>query len=139
MARNRSDSFSNQATTPEIGSSAPTPSNKEAVAEALALGISSPTQIAERLKTVYGLEITPNYVSMIKGDLKKKKKAKGRKPGRKPQAEKVTATPATITPVPAAKESGLTPQDLRALAELASRAGGFSRLREFIDVLDDVR
>ena len=115
------------------------PSKKEAVAEALALGIESPTQIAERLKTIYGLEITTGYVSVIKGELKKKKKGKGVKPGRKPRAEKYTTKEPAAKPAPAAKEGGLTPQDLRALTELASRVGSYGRLREFIDVLGNVR
>jgi hypothetical protein len=107
------------------------------------MGIDSPTQIAERLKTVYGLDITPNYVSLIKGELGKTKKRKmrkpGRKPGRKPRAEKQIAKQPAAKPAPAAKEAGLTPQDLRTLTELARRAGGFVQLREFIDVLGDVR
>jgi hypothetical protein len=140
MARKRSSKqATTEATLAENGQAKATPSKKEAVAEALAQGIDSPMEIAEHVTKTYGLEITTNYVSVIKGELKKKKKAKGRKPGRPPRAAKATAQQPTAKPVPAAKEGGLTPQDLRALTELASRAGGFGRLREFIDVLGDVR
>ena len=139
MARKQSDDSSNQATTPENGQSAPTPSRREAVREAIANGMSSPTEIAAHLKTAYGLDITTAHVSTIKTALKKKKKRKGRKPGRKAKAEKQAAKEPVAKPVPPAKEGGLTAQDLRLLTELASKAGGFSRLREFIDVLRDVR
>jgi hypothetical protein len=143
MARKRSGESSQpaptEATTPENGQAKASPSKKEAVAEALALGIDSPTQIAERLKTIYGLEITTSYVSVIKGELKKKKKGKGRKPGRKPRAEKQATEQPVAKPAPVAKVGGLTPQDLRTLTELASRVGGYGRLREFIDVLGGVR
>ncbi len=134
MARERSDDSSNQAAT-----EATSPSKREAVLQALANGITSPTEIAAHLKTAYGLDITTNYVSVIKGELGVTKQRKGKKPGRKPSAERQSAKQPASKPVPAAKEAGLTVQDLRLLAELASRAGGFGRLRDFIDVLGDVR
>jgi hypothetical protein len=132
MARKGSGGSSQQATN---GQSAPTPSKSDAVKEALANGMSSPTEIAAHLKTAYSLDITPAHVSTIKGNLKKSKKGKGRKPGRKPRAEKQATEQPAAKPAPVAKVGGLTPQDLRTLTELASRVGGFSRLREFIDVL----
>jgi hypothetical protein len=48
----------------------------------------TPTEIAVHLKSAYGLDITTNYVSVIKGELGKTKKRKGRKPGRKPKSER---------------------------------------------------
>jgi hypothetical protein len=134
MARERSDDSSNLAAT-----EATTPSKKEAVKQALASGITSPMEIAAHLKSAYGLNITTNYVSVIKGELGKTKKRKGKKPGRKPKAEKLPVNQPVAKPVPVAKESGLTAHDLRLLAELASKAGGFARLREFVDVLGDVQ
>jgi hypothetical protein len=134
MARTRSDDSSQPATAETT-----TPTKKQAVAEALAMGIESPTKIAERLKSVYSLDITPNYVSLIKGDLGKTKKRKGRKPGRKPKVTQASTEQPARKTATTAKEGGLTPQDLRLLGELAGRAGGFGRLREFIDVLGNVR
>jgi hypothetical protein len=101
--------------------------------------MSSPTEISNHVKTAYGLDVTPNYVSVIKSEIGMTKKSKGRKPGPKSKAEKAAATPPAAKPAPAPREVGLTPQDLRALSEMASRVGGFGRLREFIDVLGDVR
>src|SRR5437763_1280792 len=60
------------------------PANKtDAVRTALAEGINSPTEISEFAKREFGLDITPAYVSTIKGTLKKEKKGKGKRgPGR---------------------------------------------------------
>ncbi len=134
MARKRKDKSSNPA---KNGQSAATPSKKQAVREALANGITSPTEIASHLKSAYGLDITTNYVSVIKGELGVTKKHK-RKPGRKPKVKQVAVTEITVEPASAPKANGLTLEDLRSLAELARRVGGFTQLREFIDVLDDV-
>src|SRR3954452_1745266 len=49
----------------------PTPSKKEAVQQALALGITSPTKVSEYVKETYGVEVTPGHVSTIKGTLKR--------------------------------------------------------------------
>jgi hypothetical protein len=140
MARKHSRSSSKKATTEaapaDNGQAKAAPTKKDAVKEALEMGISSPTKIAEHVKTTHGLDITANYVSVIKGELGKTKKRKGRKPGRK---AKTTAGQPAAKPVSAPKEGGLSPQDLRLLSELASRVGGFDRLREFIDVLGNVR
>jgi hypothetical protein len=136
MPRKRSDGSSNQRAN---GQSAPAPTKKEAVAAALAGGMTSPTEIAAHVNSAYGLDITTNYVSVIKGELGYTKKRKGRKPGRKPKTEQAAATLPAARPAPAPKEGGLTPQDLRALNDMASRVGGFDRLREFVDVLSGVR
>ena len=140
MARKRSRRSSQQTTTEtapvENALGKASPSKKQAVKEALEMGIASPTKIAEHVKTTYGLDITTNYVSVIKGELGKTKKRKGRKPGRKP---KTAAKQPVAKQLSAPKEGGLTPQDLKLLSEMASRAGGFSQLREFIDVLSNVR
>jgi hypothetical protein len=142
MARKRKGDSSQPATTQathtENDQAKASPSKTEAVEEALEQGMTSPTEIAAHLKTAYGLDITTNYVSMIKTTLKKKK-PKSRKPERKPRVEKETAKEPAAKPAPVAKEGGLTPQDLRTLTDLASRVGGYDRLREFIDVLGDVR
>src|SRR4051812_47443412 len=50
----------------------------QAVKLALRAGVKSPTEIAEHVKIKYGMEITPNYVSVIKGKMKRRKKAKGK-------------------------------------------------------------
>ena len=48
-----------------------TPSKTEAVKEAIAQGMTSPTEIVAHVKSTYGLDVTPNHVSMIKTALKK--------------------------------------------------------------------
>jgi hypothetical protein len=130
MARKSSDESSDQA--------ASSPSKTEAVKKAIADGMTSPKEISQHVKTAYGLDITPNYISMIKGNLKKKA-GEGGKPGRKPKAEKATARQPAASPAPAAMGGRLSPDDLRTLTELARRAGGFGHLREFINVLGDLR
>jgi hypothetical protein len=126
MARKRTTSEGNgtgQAATPK--------NNTEAVKLAIAGGLTSPTEIVAHVKERYGLDVTPNHVSMIKGNLKKRKK-KG-KPGRKPRE----AAPVSVPP--AAPSRGLTPEDLTALAVLAEKAGGVDQLQEFLSALKKIR
>jgi hypothetical protein len=109
---------------------AATPKNKtEAVKLAIAGGLTSPSEIVAHVKERYGLDVTPNHVSMIKGSLKKRKG----KPGRKPRQ----AAPASAAPTAPAR--GLTPEDLTALASLAEKAGGVDQLVEFLSVLKKIR
>jgi len=79
-----------------------TPSKTEAVKEAIAQGITSPTEIVAHVKSTYGLVVTTNHVSMIKTALKKG--TTGRKRGRpkgktkKPVPEASATGPDTATP-----------------------------------------
>jgi hypothetical protein len=116
---------------------------KEAVQLALAAGVSSPTEIAVYVKRTFNLDMTPEHVSTIKGILNRPKKGAGKKAGtaRKKKAQQPAKQPQqpparTRTAPPAA---GLTAQDLILLAELAARAGGFERLRQFVAALGGLR
>jgi hypothetical protein len=116
---------------------------KEAVQLALAAGVSSPTEIAVYVKRTFNVDMTPEHVSTIKGILKRPKKGAGKKagPGRKKKAQQSAEQPQqpparTRTASPAA---GPTAQDLILLAELAARAGGFERLRQFVAALGGLR
>jgi hypothetical protein len=118
----------------ESGGSQPAPSKKEAVEEALAQGMTSPKEIAEHVKRVHGLDVTPGHVSTIKGDLKRAGQLvspKG-KPGRKPRQQTAVAEQAAP---PSARGAGLRPQDLTALAEIAERVGGVEQLQQFLTAL----
>jgi hypothetical protein len=119
-----------------------TPSKTEAVKEAIAQGMTSPTEIVAHVKSTYGLDVTPNHVSMIKTALKRKGTT-GRKRGRpKGSTKKAVAkevAPAPAKAVSAAKGGSLTPQDLRLLTTLARQAGGIAQLRDYLDVLGNVR
>ena len=124
MARKRTTSEGNGT------GQAATPKNKtEAVKLAIAGGLTSPTEIVAHVKERYGLDVTPNHVSMIKGTLKKRKG----KPGRKSRQ----AAPRSAAPV--APTRGLTPEDLTALAALAEKAGGVDQLQEWLSVLKKIR
>jgi hypothetical protein len=117
-----------------------TPSKSEAVKEAIKQGITSPTSIAAHLKAAYGLDITTAHVSTIKGGLKNKKSATGKRGRPKGSTKKAVAKEvAPAKAAPAAKGTGLTPQDLRLLTNLARQAGGIAQLREYLDVLGNVR
>src|SRR5688500_19050276 len=76
------------------------PGNKtEAVRQALGQGVTSPTKISEWARAEHGIEISPDHVSVIKGNLKRKagggnKKGKG---GRKPGRQAAAATPAVTS------------------------------------------
>src|SRR3712207_4986359 len=98
------------------------PTNKrEAVERALAAGVEMPKDISEYVKKHFNLEVTPAYVSTIKGNLKKEEQ---------PQSA------ATTTP---SSQPGLTPQDLAALADIAQRVGGIQQLQEFLTALQRIR
>ena len=116
-----------------------TPSKSEAVREAMSKGITSPTAIAAHLKAAYGLDITTAHVSTIKGGLKNKKGTgkRGRPKGSTKKAVAKEVAPAKTAS--AAKGTGLTPMDLRLLSNLARQAGGIAQLREYLDVLGNVR
>jgi hypothetical protein len=119
------------------GTQQTTPANKtEAVVEALAAGITSPTEIASYIKGHFGLTITPAHVSTIKGNLKRARKGKkkaGRNPARKPAPAGQSA--ATVTKPAPRSEGGLTAKDLASLLDMARKAGGFDVLQEFVEVL----
>jgi hypothetical protein len=115
---------------------------KEAVQLALAAGVNSPIEIVAYVKRTFDVDMTPEHVSTIKGNLKREKQAGAKKagPGRKKKAQQPVEQPehpARTKPTPAA--AGLTAQDLILLAELAARAGGFERLRQFVDALGGLR
>jgi hypothetical protein len=106
----------------------------QAVKDCLDKGIESPSKIVEVLKE-QGIEVSPNYVSLIKGKFRKGKK-RGRKPGRKPAAQPAAMS---IAPAKRSTAAGLSPQDLASLADLSQRAGGAENLRAYLDVLTKVR
>ena len=114
----------------------------EAVKQALARGITSPTEIAEHIRREQGLEITPAHVTTIKGTLKRKggltQPAAARQSGQEEPGEGQGAPP-TARPTATPPPGGLTPQDLGALAESAERAGGVDRVQEFLAVLKRIR
>jgi hypothetical protein len=113
------------------------------------MGIESPKAISEYLRG-QGVPITPEHVSTIKGNLKRKgelipKRRRGRRPkqesaagGQVAQAGEQVAQPAARTTA-APSVSGLTPQDLTSLGELAGRAGGIEKLQEFLNALNRIR
>jgi hypothetical protein len=51
----------------------------EAIRRALGTGLESPKEIVEYVRKEYGLDVTPNAVSMIKSKWKKDKRRAGRK------------------------------------------------------------
>ena len=114
----------------------------EAVKEALAQGITSPTQIADHIRRRRGLEITPGHVTTIKGALKRKGGLPQPSAARASRQEEPAGTrgeqPAAA-PTPTSAPGGLTPQDLAALAAIAERAGGIDRLQEYLAVLKRIR
>jgi hypothetical protein len=102
----------------------------QAVRQALKEGLTSPTEIAKHIQAVYGMSITPNYVSVIKGQ-ERGKGGKGKKKRAQAQAQEKTST-AKAT---GAGKSGLSPQDLVTLAGLAEKAGGVKKLQDFLSAL----
>src|SRR5262249_20048858 len=113
------------------GGAAEQPKDKtQAVKLALRDGIKSPTGIAEHVKATYGMDITPNYVSVIKGKMKRGKKGKGR--AKKAEGQEKAAPRATMS------KSGLTPEDIMDLAGLARKAGGYDKLRDFLTALNRI-
>jgi hypothetical protein len=147
MARRTTEAKAEGAAAQTPGGSGAPANKTEAVRLALAEGVTSPQKIAGHVKDKYGLDITPAHASTIKGTLKRKKgKGKGKargKPGRKPNHQQAAvATSAHAPPakrVAAASGSGLTSQDLAALAEIAERVGGIDRLQEFLAALRRLR
>ncbi|MBI1917423.1 MAG: hypothetical protein HYS12_22205 [Planctomycetes bacterium] len=105
----------------------------QAVKLALRDGIKSPTGIAEHVKTTYGMDITPNYVSVIKGKMKRGRKAKGK--AKQAQAEGSEKA----APRAGAGKRGLAPEDIVELAGLAHKAGGYDKLREFLTALNRIK
>src|SRR5262249_5060020 len=113
--------------------SATVPADKtQAVKLALRDGLKSPTAIANHVRTKYGMDITPNYVSVIKGEMKKSKKK-----GKAKHAAEGESKRARVPP-PASK-TGLSPQDLVDLADLAKKAGGYEKLQEFLNALHRIK
>jgi hypothetical protein len=113
--------------------SATMPGDKtQAVKLALRDGLRSPTEIAKHVRSKYGMDITPNYVSVIKGKMKKSKK--------KGKAKHAAEGEAKGTPGrPPASKTGLSPQDLVDLAGLAKKAGGYEKLQEFLNALHRIK
>jgi hypothetical protein len=111
------------------------PNKVQAVHAQLDKGVESPTQIVGILKG-QGIDITPNYVSLIKGEYLrggKKKKRAGR--AKKATAPLAAAPAARVTP----KAAGLSPQDLADLGSMMERAGGGVNLRAYLDVLEKLK
>jgi len=113
------------------GGEAQRPADKaHAVRAALKEGLTSPTKIAKHIQEKYGMSITPNYVSVIKGQTKGRR-GKGKKKQARAQGQEKAAAPRAL----AAGKSGLSPQDLVSLAGLAEKAGGVKKLQEFLGAL----
>jgi len=80
------------------------------------------------------MDITPNYVSVIKGKMKRGRKAKRKaKQSQEEGAEKVASRG------PGAGRGGLSPEDIVELAGLARKAGGYDKLREFLTALNRIK
>ena len=66
-------------------------SKTAAIKAVLAKGMDKPVEVAKEVKTKFKLDVTANYVSMVKSDLKKKagaqKKKKAGPPMRRPTAQ----------------------------------------------------
>jgi hypothetical protein len=105
-------------------------SKTDAVKAALEEGMTSPNEISAHVKKKHGLDVTPAYVSTIKGNLKEKPVNGRKKPGPKPGQKKA---------VQAEASRGLSARDLGALADLAQRAGGLDKLEEYLSALRRVR
>ncbi len=113
--------------------SATWPADKtQAVKLALRDGLRSPTEIANHVRTKYGMDITANYVSVIKGKMKKSKKKAKAKLSAEGQEK---GTPGR----PPSGKTGLSPQDLVDLAGLAKKAGGYEKLQEFLNALHRIK
>ena len=113
----------------------------QAVKDCLDRGVESPTEIVATLKG-QGIEVSPNYVSLIKGKFRTGGKKKGKKRGPKPKAAaQPAAAQSTTAPVKraATNGAGLSPQDLAGLAELVGKAGGAANLRAYLTVLERIR
>jgi len=104
------------------------------VKAAVAEGVTSPKKIVEYVREKTGLEISPSYASGLKTQLLRSR----RKPRQKAPATPV-AHPAPQPTPHAPQARGLTPEDLADLAEIAARAGGVGKLREFLDALGKIR
>ena len=92
----------------------------EAVKEALAQGITSPTEIADHVRRQHGLEITPGHVTTIKGTLKRKQQGTAQPSAtRASRPEQPAATqgeqPAVRPVATSSAPCGLTPRDLAAI------------------------
>lgn len=118
--------------TPEVGTGHG--AKTRAVEEAMAMGIESPTKIAEHINSTYGLGITVSHVSAVKTAIAKRKGKKGR---RKKRAAAPTATVVVVKP--SKLDGGLSPTDLTELATLADRAGGVDSLQQFLTALKSFR
>ena len=112
------------------------PANKkEAVRLALAAGVNSPTEVASYVKKAFGLDMTPEHVSTVKGQLKREtggKKPRG-KPGRKPG--RPSNKTLDVAPASVGHEPGLTLDEVRTLKDLAGRVGGVGGLQPYLDLL----
>jgi hypothetical protein len=118
------------------------PNNKtQAVLFALKSGLDSPTEIADYIRNKFGMDMSADHVSTVKGNLIKKGLVKG-KPGRKRRKGKGgrprKEQPAAEKPARTAKkggEPGLTLDQWRTLADIASAVGGYDHLQEYLAVL----
>jgi hypothetical protein len=105
----------------------------QAVKMALRAGVKSPMEIADYVKTRYGMDITPNYVSVIKGKMKRRRKARGKAEHAQEEGQE------KASPRAGASKSGLSPEDIVELAGLARKAGGYDKLREFLTALNRMK
>jgi hypothetical protein len=116
---------------------------KDAIRRALADGVLMPRAIAQYALDEFGMKITPQHISAVKGELKREA-ATGRKkgrPGRKPRTEAPAvkhAARSTLQPA-SSQGIGLTAQDLASLADIAERAGGLDQLQEVLAILKRLR
>ena len=136
MAKKKHQNAGTGANGQGAGGGSEQPADKtQAVKAALRDGLKSPTEIANHVRTKYGMAITPNYVSVIKGKMKRSKKRKGK--GKRSQAGgQALAAPAHA--VTGAKR-GLSPEDIVELADLARKAGGYEKLQKFLNALNSIK
>lgn len=101
-------------------------SKTQAVKELLAGGLERPMEISAKAKAQYGLDIPPNYVSMIKSGLKKGK-------GKKRRAVKGNKMVAVAARQPRDHSGDLSLENLA--LRFALRAGSIDRAISALDKL----
>jgi len=84
-----------------------------------------PQAVAAALKSSHGITVTPQFVSTIKSNAKRKKGRRGRKPGR----------PAAATAGSSAGGSKVSMEVLMAAKRFAQQLGGVGKAKAAVDTL----
>lgn len=98
-------------------------SKTEAVRKAIADGWAKPTEGVMYVKTMFGIDLSPNHFSNIKSSLggaPKKGKRRGRPPGSKNQAK---AEPAPVVAAPAPASDRIDIEAIQTVKDLIARVG----------------